>query len=199
VALGGRRPPPTISGGPGGPGAAAAGDVKLAAGHAREGRVPAPSGASATTTRASRAVRIGYGPPPGTLPAVTRVRSTARELLPASANRELTERPTAHRSLDTTRRDCCGRPDPFGRSRRGPPGAPGPRTRRRRRVGERTPARSRAASHARGSGIVHMRAEHGASRRKRIRAHPGDSHSQHVAIICDGRLQADAQHPRKRA
>ena len=52
-------------------------DLELAADHAREGRVPAPSGESDTTTRASRAVRIGYVPPTRTLPAVTRVRSTA--------------------------------------------------------------------------------------------------------------------------
>jgi hypothetical protein len=112
-----------ITGGPVGPGSDASDDLELAAVRAHEGRVPAPSGASATTTRASPAVRIGYGPPPRTLPAVTRVRSTATPCHPRSADRELTERTTAHRPTDTARRTRRERPDPFGRGPRlGPPG-----------------------------------------------------------------------------
>ena len=51
-----------------------------------------------------RAVRIGYGPPVQTLPAVTRVRSTATRCAVDDANPELTERTTARRRPDTARR-----------------------------------------------------------------------------------------------
>jgi len=78
-----------VTGGPVGPGSDASGGVELAAERAHEGRVPALTGATATTTRASPTVRIGYGPPPWTLPAVTRVRSTATPCHLPVPNREL--------------------------------------------------------------------------------------------------------------
>src|SRR5690606_5343238 len=112
-------------------------------------RVPTPSGATDTTTRASPAVRIGYGPPPRTLPAVTRVRSTATVRCPSSANRELTERTTAHRSTDTARRGSraalthsAAPPTTARRTRPHPPPAPGRRhTPRSHREGRNTVAK----------------------------------------------------------
>jgi hypothetical protein len=165
-----------ITGGPVGPGSDASHDVELAAEHAHEGRVPAPSGASATTSRASPAVRIGYGPPPGTLPAVTRVRSTATAGHPLFANRELTERPTAHRSADTARRARRACPDPFGR-RSSAPAHPGLEDAETPTAG--TPEGRRVAPKPCEMPCAML--EHDAFRRKRIRAHPGDSRSQYVA------------------
>jgi len=94
-------------------------DLKLAAVHAREGRMPAPSGAIDTTTRASRAVRIGYAPPRRTLPAVTRVRSTATRCHLVHQHRELTERTTVHRSTNTVRRGLLHHSPASGSSRDG--------------------------------------------------------------------------------
>ena len=60
-----------------------------------------PSRVCNTTTRASRAVRIGYGPPRETLPAVTRVRSTATPCRRRVAPGELTQRTTVRRRPST--------------------------------------------------------------------------------------------------
>ena len=63
-----------------------------------------PSRVFDTTTRASRAVRIGHGPPRRTLPAVTPVRSTATPCRRRVALAELTQRTTVRRRPSTVRR-----------------------------------------------------------------------------------------------